>query len=75
MSAMNDQADQGGDQPSGKRGEAAWKETRERIAERNARARKAGIAQREAYEREKETARRVRERQQMAALRGKSGSP
>ena len=62
-------------QPSGKRGEAAWKEHRERIAARNDRARKEGRARREADEREKEQARRERERRQMAALIGKRGTP
>jgi hypothetical protein len=36
------------------RGEAAWKETREGVASRNADARKAGKAERETYERERD---------------------
>jgi hypothetical protein len=39
------------------RGEAAWKETREGVASRNADARKAGKAERETYEREREAMR------------------
>ena len=38
------------------RGEAAWKETREGVAARNAEARKAGKQRREAYERERASA-------------------
>jgi hypothetical protein len=36
------------------RGEAAWQEARDRIASRNADARRAGKAERETYERERE---------------------
>ena len=50
------------------RGEAAWKEERERVADRNAKARKAGREQRETYEREKVEARRAAERRQLAEL-------
>ena len=50
------------------RGEAAWKEDRERVADRNAKARKAGREQRETYEREKVEARRAAEKRQLAAL-------
>jgi hypothetical protein len=52
------------DQPEGpapKRGEAAWKEARDRVAERNARAKKAGKQEREAYERGQNDARRAAE--------------
>ena len=69
---MSDPADQQ-EQPSRKRGEAAWKEHMEGIAARNDRARKAGKARREAHERAKDLARRERERRQMAALVGKHG--
>ena len=41
------------------RGEAAWKETREGVATRNAETRKAGKAQRETYERERAGVRRA----------------
>jgi hypothetical protein len=44
---------------SSTRGESAWKEARERVASRNAEARKAGKVEREAYERERESARRA----------------
>lgn len=41
------------------RGDSAWKEARERVASRNAEARKAGKAGREAYERQREMARQA----------------
>jgi len=41
------------------RGEAAWKEARERVASRNADARKQGKQERETYERTREDARRA----------------
>jgi hypothetical protein len=44
---------------SSSRGEAAWKETMERVASRNATARKAGKQRRETYERSREDARRT----------------
>jgi hypothetical protein len=50
------------------RGEAAWKETRERIASRNADARKQGKQQRETYERGREDARRAAAAKQYAQL-------
>ena len=53
---------------SSARGEAAWKEERERIAERNQAARKAGKAEREAYERKQVDTRRVRELKRQAKL-------
>jgi len=70
---MSDPADQQA-QPTGHRGEAAWKEHRQRIAARNDRVRKEGKARREASEREKDQARRERERREMAALVGKRGT-
>jgi hypothetical protein len=63
------------EQPSRKRGEAAWKEHLERVAARNDRARKEGRARREADERQKDRARLERERRQMAALLGKRDKP
>ena len=54
-----------------KRGDAAWKAEKERVANRNAQARKAGRAQREAYEQQGVAARRDREARQMADLLGK----
>ena len=65
------------DQPKkapAKRGEAAWKEEKERIAERNAQVRKAGREQREEYERGQSEARHAREVRQMTDLLGKQGS-
>jgi hypothetical protein len=41
------------------RGESAWKEARERVAARNADARRSGRLEREAYERERENARQA----------------
>jgi hypothetical protein len=69
---MSDQTEAEGNQKPSKRGEAAWKEAKERVAERNAKARKAGKQQREAYEREQAEARRRAESRQMAELLGKS---
>jgi hypothetical protein len=51
--------DDGAGWSSSTRGEAAWKETRERIASRNADARKQGKQRREAYEQTREDARRA----------------
>ena len=44
---------------SSTRGEQAWKEAMERVASRNAAARRAGKLEREAYEREREGVRRA----------------
>jgi hypothetical protein len=61
------------DEPTGSaRGETAWREARERVADRNAKARKAGREQREAYDRQRVEARRARELRQMADLLDKS---
>jgi hypothetical protein len=57
--------------PPSRRGEAAWKDNLERIAERNAKAKKEGKQQREAYERQKDEARRRRELRQLADLPGR----
>jgi hypothetical protein len=69
---MSDPAD-GQEQPTGRRGEAAWKEHMDRIAARNDKARKEGRARRDAAEREKDQARRDRDRRELAALIGKRG--
>ena len=53
---------------SSARGEAAWKEERERIATRNQAARKAGKEEREAYERGQSDTRREREVRRQAKL-------
>ena len=71
---MSDPAEQEAES-TGKRGEAAWKEHRERIAARNDRARKEGRARQEADQRDRDRARRERERREMAALVGKRGKP
>jgi hypothetical protein len=55
-------------QPPAKRGEAAWKEAKERVAERNMKARKAGKQRREAEERRQAEARQAAEQRRMAAL-------
>jgi hypothetical protein len=47
---MSDQAEPGQEPAVSKRGEAVWKASQERIAERNAQARKAGKQQRQAHE-------------------------
>ena len=60
--------------PAPKRGEAAWKEERERIAERNSKTRKAGREEREAYELQQGTSRREAEAGRMAKLLGKQKS-
>jgi hypothetical protein len=64
---MSDQSEER-EQPAAKRGEAAWKEARERVADRNDKARKAGKQRRDAYERERGDARRAAERRRMTGL-------
>ena len=56
--------------PARKTGEAAWKEERERIAERNSKVRKAGKEERAAYELQQGTSRREAEGRRMAKLLG-----
>jgi hypothetical protein len=51
--------DDGSTWKSSTRGEQAWKEATDRVASRNAEARKAGKLQREAYERERANVRRA----------------
>ena len=53
---------------SSTRGERAWKEATEAVASRNADARKAGRLAREAYEREREEARRAAAAERRAKL-------
>ena len=65
---MTDQENQDQAQPAGKRGEAAWKAERERIAARNDAARKAGRKQREEYERARQDARRAADVRRRADL-------
>jgi hypothetical protein len=67
---MNEQDEQ---QPAGRRGEAAWKQERERIAARNDQARKEGKRRREEYERSRQDARREADARRRAQLLKKSG--
>ena len=68
-------ADQSDRQPeSSARGEAAWKQAREAVAARNQRAQKAGREEREAYERERDEARRTAESRAHARLLGGQGT-
>ena len=53
---------------SSSRGEAAWKETKDDVASRNAEARREGKRKRETYERGREDARRAAAAKQRAAL-------
>jgi hypothetical protein len=60
--------------PSSARGDAAWKEKLDRVAERNKEAKKSGRRQREEYEAKGEKHRRDLERQREAIFqRGRSG--
>jgi hypothetical protein len=63
---MTDQT--GRDYESSARGEGAWKQAREAIAERNQRAQKAGREQRDAWERQRAEARRTAEARRDARL-------
>jgi hypothetical protein len=53
---------------SSSRGERAWKEATDRVESRNADARKAGRAEREAYERKRDAARRAAAAERHAKL-------
>jgi hypothetical protein len=69
---------QADNQPDGKplkRGEAAWQEAKERIAERNKQARKAGKQRRAAYESQQEEARRAAESRRSARLLERRRTP
>jgi hypothetical protein len=63
---MTDQSDRQAE--SSARGEAAWKQAREAVAERNQRAQRAGREQRQTYERQREDARRAAEARAHALL-------
>jgi hypothetical protein len=67
---VSDQA-QNGEAAVSKRGEAAWKEEKDRIAERNDAARKVGKQRREAKDRLAAEARRAAQRREMAEAIGK----
>ena len=60
--------DDGAGWKSSSRGETAWKEARDRVASRNAEARKQGKQRRESYERTREAARREAAAKQHAEL-------
>jgi hypothetical protein len=60
---------------SSARGEAAWKQAREAVAARNQRAQKAGREQRQAYERQRDDARRAAEARVHARLLGHRRTP
>lgn len=70
---MTDQSDRHSE--SSARGEAAWKQAREAVAERNQRAQKAGRERREAYERQRDDARRAAEARAHARLLGERPRP
>jgi hypothetical protein len=55
------------------RGEAAWREAQDRVAQRNAQARKAGKQRREALERNRVEHRRALEDAEMAGLLAAQG--
>jgi hypothetical protein len=66
---MSDKEDgQQADKTPAKRGEAAWKADRERIAARNDEARKAGKQRRDDYERQRAEARQAADVRRRAAL-------
>jgi hypothetical protein len=65
---MFDRSDEHSD--SSARGEAAWKQATEAVAERNRLAQKAGRERREAYERQRTDARRAAESRRQEHLRG-----
>jgi hypothetical protein len=62
-----------GDWESSSRGEAAWKETMDRVALRNSEARKVGKQQRDTYERERDEARRAAAARRHAEFLNRSG--
>jgi hypothetical protein len=68
MQHMSDQADHE-EQRSSARGEAAWKETMERVAARNQAARKAGKERRAAYERQRDEVRHAAEMRRLSNLK------
>jgi hypothetical protein len=70
---MTDQSD--GQPVSSARGEAAWKQAREAIAERNQRAQRAGREQRETYDRQRKDARRAAEAKAHARLLASRRTP
>jgi hypothetical protein len=67
MGSVSDEA-MGEDKRSSARGEAAWKEALERVAERNQAARKAGRQRRQAYEQQRADAHRAAETKRISNL-------
>jgi hypothetical protein len=61
--------------PEALRGEAAWKEEKERVAKRNAEAQRAGKENREAYEQNRDALRRGAEGREMARFMAKKDTP
>jgi hypothetical protein len=70
---MASESDQGAE--SSARGEAAWKQVREDIAERNRRVQSAGREERAAYERRRDDSRRASEARVHAQLLGDRRTP
>lgn len=64
-----------GHSPSSARGEAAWKQATEEVAARNRNAQKIGREQREAYDRNRNAARRAAEARARARLVGTADPP
>jgi hypothetical protein len=58
---------------SSSRGDAAWKETMDRVASRNSEARKQGKLERDAYERTRADARRAADAKRHAKLLNRRG--
>jgi hypothetical protein len=71
---MDEQGD-GSTWKSSTRGERAWKEAAERVASRNAEARRSGRLEREAYERAREDVRRAAEARRHAQLLNRRRTP
>ena len=66
---MSDSVEQSDPGPA-KRGQAAWKAAKARIADRNDEVQKEGKQRREAYQREKEHRRAAQEHREQAHLKG-----
>jgi hypothetical protein len=67
--------DEGSDWKGSARGDAAWKEAMDRVASRNAAARKTGKQDRESHERKRENARQAAEARRHAQLLGGRRTP
>ena len=71
---MSDRPDQQGAGGVPRRGEAAWKAAKDRVAERNTAARKAGMQQRQEQERRANDRRRAADVRESADLHARSGA-